>query len=249
MPAVSPPDAGELAVYRPVSHPTPALDALAAFNFQVNKVVKSSGQTSLVALVTADNRTYTADYQARSFGYHLKLSLVSAVPASTEQQGSFDAVASANLFLNNHQLAGDSAAPQCTSAAAQAGGTAVVTCTENAGYLVTGAGATFSFNALGVLTSLDIVWVDTSLAPAFEAIPFAQAVAIVQDGGALITTSGSYPQADTPISAVAVVYVPVTGSGGVYYEPVYQLSGMTATGSSFEIYVPALDPAHYGSGG
>ncbi len=248
MPAVPPPDAGELAVYRPLAHPTPALDALAAFNLKLAKVIRSSGQSHLVALVTADNRSYYADYLAKSFGYHLKLTIVSPVPAQGGQPAGFDAIASANLFLNKHQLTDPSATPQCVGATPLPNGSVVVSCTENEPLPVIGAYATFSFNALGVLTSLDIQWVDTSLAPAIQAIPFEQAVAIVQGGGALITASGAYPKVGTPIKAVSIVYVPVDGTAGIFYEPVYQLSGVNDAGSPFDIYVPALDPRHYSAG-
>ena len=236
-------------MYRPAAVPTPALEALKAFNLKVGKVDKSVGQTRVVAMVTADSSTYSADYQAKSFGYQLKLSLVSAVPAPETQPRSFDAAALATFFLNRHQLTGEPSTAQCTAATPQPDGSIVVTCTENQQFLVTGAHATFTFDASGMLTSLDILWVDTSsAASAFQAIPFVQAAHALQKGNALITPSGAFVAPDTVISSVTVVYVPLNGIDGTYYEPVYELSGQTQSGSPFQIYVPALDSSLYSSG-
>jgi hypothetical protein len=246
MPAVPPPDAGELAVYRPLAHPTAPQDALAAFNLKVG-VVKSSGPSHLVAVVTSDKRSYAADYQTKSFGYHLRLTIVSPVPASGLQPVSFDARASATLFLNKHQLTDPSTTPQCAGATPMPDGSIMVSCTENEPLPILGAYATFTFNTSGVLTSLDIQWVDTSSAPAIQAIPYAQAVTAVQSGDALIHASGAYPEAGT-IKSVSVVYVPLNGAAGTYYEPVYQFSGVDTAGNAFEIYVPALDSRHYNAG-
>jgi len=173
---------------------------------------------------------------------------VSAVPAPEAQPRSFDAAALAVFFLNKHQLTGVPSTAQCTGATPQPDGSIVVTCTENQPFLVTGAHATFTFDASGMLTSLDILWVDTSSAPAYQAISFDQAVVAVQNGDALITSSGALPSSGTAVSSVTVVYVPLNGDGGTYYEPVYELSGQTEAGSPFQIYVPALDPSHYSSG-
>jgi hypothetical protein len=236
---------GQLSVYRPLANPTPPLDALATFNFKVDKVIKSTGQARLVAYITADKRIYLADYRAKSFGYQLKLTLMSG--ATPVQPVGFNPVGSANLFLSNHQLTGD-LPPQCAGATELSSGSIVVTCTENEPLLVVGAGATFTFTASGVLSSVDVVWVDTSSAQAYPGITFDRAVSIMQSGGALITTSGGPPQPATPVTA-SIVYMPLNGPGGIYYEPVYQFSGVTAAGGAFQIYVPAFDSSLYATGG
>jgi hypothetical protein len=241
LPAAFPPDPVSLAVYKPVSGQPSPVDQLRLFGLRPSKVL-SDAKTRVVAIVSADGRFYRADYQARSTGFRLRLSLLTAVPASEPQPPSFDAASSARTFLGAHQLVGDGL--QLDSVTTAADGTKTAHFSEYAPDQIAGAHALISFNSRGVLFAADIQWVLTSVAPLEPAISSSSALDGVLAGNGFVSTTGALPDGTATITGTTILYLPVLGADGTYYEPVYRFSGSNITGSAFQVYMPALDRAY-----
>ncbi len=241
LPAAFAPDPVSLAVYKPASAQQSPIEQLRVFGLQPSKVL-SDTRMRAVAIVSADSRFYRADYQSRSTGFRLRLALLTAVPASASQPPSFDAASSARTFLGAHQLAGDG--QQLDAVTTLADGTRAAHFSEYAPDQIVGARATISFNSRGVLVAADIQWVFTSVAPLEPAISSAAALDSVAAGNGFVNASGALPDGTSTITGTTILYLPVTAPDGTYYEPVYRLSGLTATGSAFQVYVSALDRAY-----
>jgi hypothetical protein len=126
----------------------------------------------------------------------------------------------------------------------QPDGGKLVTFSEYSPDQMVGAHANVTFNSRGVLVAADVQWVDASDGHVVPGISFQAAMDSVGAGNGLIHTAGAQPDATSTLTGTTILYVPVNGSNGTYYEPVYRFTGTTKTGSTFEVYVPAVDGAY-----
>jgi hypothetical protein len=240
MPAAPPPaPAAQIAVFTPVAGQGPALDTLKAVLHLRPDVIKIQSRSRVVALVHVDNRVYNADLQPRSYGYHLSLRLVTAVPPAPALAPSFDAVGYANTFLNARGLGGAYQNPAIT----QSTSTITVALTQQSGsYALSGAQAALTFDTRGVLLSVDVRWVDTTSAPLANSITPDAALQEVAAGHGLISIGGGVvPDSNSSVTGTTIVYVAVNAPDGTYYEPVYQFTCVTGGGVPFQVYVPAIE--------
>jgi hypothetical protein len=56
-----------------------------------------------------------------------------------------------------------------------------------------------------------------------------------------VHADSALPDGTSTITGTTILYVAVSAPDGVYFEPVYRFSGATATGSAFQVYVPAIE--------
>jgi hypothetical protein len=241
--ASTPPAPGQVAVYRPLVQDGSLLDQLRVFGFSLGNV-RSQSKSHLVISITAGGHGYLADYQPTSFGYHLKLTLTSPLSTTARTPTGFDPESSARTFLNRYQLTVDGLQPD--GVVTQPGGIKVAQFSEYYPNKMLGAYAALTFNAHGVLVAVDVQWVDTSVGPSAPGVPFTSAVANASAGDGLIHTASPTDLAGSTLSITetTILYVPVSAPEGIYYEPVYQMSGVTTTGSAFQVYVPVIDQGY-----
>jgi hypothetical protein len=239
----TPPAPGQVAVYRPLAQEGSLLDQLRVFGFALG-TVRSQSESRLVVSVTAGGHSYLADYQPTSFGYHLKLTLTSPVSTTAPAVTGFDPESSARAFLSRYQLTVDGLQPD--GVVTQPDGIKVAQFSEYYPNKMVGAYATVTFNAHDVLMGLDVQWVDTSVGPSAPGVPFTSALVNASAGNGLIHTGASTDLTGSTLSVTGttILYVQVSAPEGIYYEPVYQISGATASGSAFEIYVPVVDQGY-----
>jgi hypothetical protein len=237
----SPADPGQLPVYKPALPDLSALDQLRSYGLIPAPKSISQTKAGTVATVGADNQFYLATYQAKSYGYRLKLARVSPVPASLPQAPAFDAASNARTFLTAHQLVAVDDGMQLDSVTSKADGSKVATFSKYAPDKIVGARAVVTFNSQGVLTALDIQWVNTAVAPMAPGISAAAALDSVTAGHGLVHADSALPDSASTITGTTILYVAVNAPDGIYYEPVYRFSGVTATGSAFQVYVPAIE--------
>ncbi len=239
---VPPPDPGPLAVYRPLQTPESPMDLLSSFGL-VSADTKLLSQTAAktVALVSIHSYGYRAELSPTSYGYHLKLVLLNAVQPSSVPLPPFDAGANARIFLNKYRLA---PALNLDTVTALPDGDRTATFSEWAPFQLVGARASVTFSVRGVLRLADVRWVDISRADQAPGSPFALALQEVAAGQGSVHTTGALPDATSTITASTIIYVPVNDTDGIYYEPVYRLSGYTTSLVPFYLYVPAIDRSY-----
>jgi hypothetical protein len=240
--AALPPDPGTIGVYQLQAQPYSPRDLLNAYNL-VPSVIKHESNTSLVGLVNIENRYYWSSFRVTPVGYALKLTLVSILPNLPTQPLQFDAGSSARAFLVAHHLCDGM---QLDSTTRLTDGSTQVNFSEIASYLIVGAYARVTLSPTGVLTAVELRWVDTSVSSLVPGIPAATALAEVANGQGLVWIDGAIPGAPSSVTGVTILYVPVTEGADIYYEPVYQFTGRTPAGSTFYVYVPAIDRAYLG---
>jgi hypothetical protein len=236
-----PANPGALAVYRPSSDlPSPS-DLLSGFGLPVTRVLGQAGTTKLVALVHAGNLAYHASLTLRNSGYELHLNLLNPVEPRAADTVATTAEASATTFLASHQLAGGA---QLSSAQPAGNGNRFINFTENVPYPVWGAHARVTAAPSGQVLAVDLSWVDISRSALAPSLSPSDGLAQIASGQAAIHSTGALPTTNDTVNAPSILYVPVMSRGGIYYEPLYQFSGHTFGGASFQIYVAALDPSY-----
>jgi hypothetical protein len=240
-----PPPPPSVAVYPPAQPQGSPADVLAEFDLQVVPC-KMQSKSPASTCVVADNRTYVAVYVPLSDGYSLTLSLVAPGAGATPEASGNTVVAAASAFLDAHQLVqtGPYGAP---STRQHANGTQDVVFDEEAPDSLDpllGGQAVVTFDARGRLVALYIHWIDTSVGISVPEISFVGALDRVAHGYGFFYSTGSVPDSASTITTVGTLHVPVLDDGAVYYEPVYYFSGVNADGSTFHVYVSALDPAY-----
>jgi hypothetical protein len=240
--AALPPDPGAIGVYQLQAQPYSPRDLLNAYGL-VPSVIKHESNVGLIGLVNIANRYYWSSFRVTPVGYALKLTLVSALPSLPTQPLQFDAGVSARAFLVAHHLCDGM---QLDSTARLADGSTQVNFSESASYPIVGAYAKVTLSATGVLTGVDLRWVDTSVSSLAPGIPAATALAEVANGQGLVWIDGGIPGATSSVTGITILYVPVTEGADIYYEPMYQFSGRTPAGSVFYVYVPAIVRAYLG---
>lgn len=231
---------GTLGVYQLQAQQYSPRDLLDAYGL-LPRVIKRQTATSIVGLVSIGNRFYWSSFQLTATGYTLEMTLVSALAGQATPPSQFDAGAAARTFLVAHQLC-DGLQPD--NPVTLADGSTEVTFSEFAPYQIMGAQARVTLSPTGVLTAVDVQWVDTSVSTLAPTISAATALGQVADGLGLVWIDGAIPAGTASVTGSTTIYVPVAANGITYYEPVYQFSGLTPTGSLFRVYVPALDPAY-----
>jgi hypothetical protein len=242
LPTAYPPDPGQLAIFQPSVQQILPFDELHSFGFTIERV-RSQTKSYVSAFVAFDNRHYTAKFQQTSFGFNLKLTLISAVPATLSQPPAFDPASDARTFLGAHQLALDGL--QLEPVKALPDGSKIAEFSEFApADRIIGAHAAVTFNAQGVLIALDMQWVNTATPPLVQGISAMAALDSVAAGNGFIHTTGALPDSTAMITGTTILYVAVAGTNGVYFEPVYCFSGVTRLGATFQVYVPAIDRAY-----
>jgi hypothetical protein len=238
--AALPPAPSTLGVYQLQTQQYAARDLLDAFGL-LPRVIKQQSGGAIVGLVSIGNRYYWSSFQLTAAGYSLQMTLVSALAGQSTPPPQFDAGSAARTFLVAHQLCNGL---QPGGLVTWPDGSTQVTFNEFATYQITGAYARVTFSPAGVLTAVDLQWVDTSVSTLAPGISAASALEQIADGLGLVWIDGAIPTASASVTGVTILYAPVTEDGIIYYEPVYQFSGTTPTGGQFRVYVPALDPAY-----
>ena len=202
---------------------------------------------SASTVVSADGRRYAAYVSLQSAGFHLTLRLLTLdATAPYTQTANFNAVANALAYLRAHRLAADGL--QKDAVTTLANNNTVVSFSQyvQSAYKVAGAGATVTFNPLGVLIGADVRFVDTSSSPVVPGISAGAALAQVAAGQGLVHGPvGMVLDATATIGSTSILYVPLTQPDGTQlYEPVYEFAGSAGDGSPFQVYVPAIDRAY-----
>lgn len=231
-----------LPVLTPVPHQIAVRDLLQSYGFTpLRPIAGSESLTSFSAQVSVVGHRYRASMIATSYGYHLLLQQAAPISPSVTPAPGFDAVAAATAFMHQHQL--DTTLAE-DAASAGAGGAAIHFATRIP-YEVHGGGATLVYSVTGILQSADIRLMDDSAPVTIPAISEQAALAAATSGQGLVQTTGGVPlDATSNITGTTLIYTPVEHAGVPIFEPMYQFIGMTASGSPFAIYVPALDRAY-----
>lgn len=243
---VPPPDPGLLPVITPVAHTTDARQILAGYGFGPQQIGASGAGTSstTATVILSGHRVYRVTLLAQSYGYHLTLKLLTAIPQNPGAPAtSFDPKSSARAFLLHHYLTTDLG----KDTVSQVGSDTVITFTTTLSntYQVAGMGTTLTYTRAGALKAADIHLVDDSSPPLYTGLSASAALAEVARGNGLAAVAGGASLDSTAsVTSTAILYVPVTDGGASYLEPVYRFSGVTGSGAPFDVYVPAVDQSY-----